>query len=414
MGRINPEVAGAAAPVRSRARYLAANSPFIANAVGNYATALSGTGIMATPKHSDTDTRAALSENFDLWAESCDAEQRTDWYGLQADISRGLVVDGEAFVQIIQTADGLKLRLLPPELVDETLTRDLGDGAVIVSGVEFDASGQRVAYHVLADRPNNQFASYAPPVRVPADQLLHVMKSLSAGQVRGISWLAPMILPANEFDQLCDALLTGAKVAAMHAGFITDLNGTATDPYQGNELDGGLEPGALKRLPVGTDVKFNSPDQSKDLSAFIRLNLQQLAAGLGLPEHMLSGDLTGANYSSLRAGLLPFRQRVEAIQYLTLVPQLLNPVFREVTTWAVLSGELNAPDFEANPRAYFACEWLPPAHLQVDPKKQIDADIAELEAGLTSRRKLVAQRGWNIEDLDSEIAADKREVDTSA
>jgi capsid protein len=43
--------------------------------------------------------------------------------------------------------------------------------------------------------------------------------------------------------------------------------------------------------------------------------------------------------------------------------------------------------------------------------KQVQADVAELEAGLTSRRNLVAERGWNLADLDREIAADvyKRE-----
>lgn len=40
------------------------------------------------------------------------------------------------------------------------------------------------------------------------------------------------------------------------------------------------------------------------------------------------------------------------------------------------------------------------------PAKQVQADVAEFEAGLTSRRKLVAARGWSLEDLDAEIAAD--------
>ena len=38
--------------------------------------------------------------------------------------------------------------------------------------------------------------------------------------------------------------------------------------------------------------------------------------------------------------------------------------------------------------------------------KQVQADVAEMNAGLTSRRKLVAARGWAVEDLDAEIAAD--------
>ncbi|WP_238366274.1 phage portal protein [Mesobacterium pallidum] len=299
--------------------------------------------------------------------------------------------------------------MIPPELVDESLTRELAEGACIVQGVEFDPDGNRVAYHVLPSRPHDQFANYAPPVRVPADDILHIMKPLAAGQVRGVSWLAPVILPASEFDQLCDALLVGVKVAAMHSAFLVDMNGTAGEPYDGTESGGimetGLEPGTMKRLPTGYDVKFNTPGQTQEIGAFLRLNLQQLAAGLGLPEHLLSGDLTGANYSSLRAGLLPFRQRVEQVQYGTLVPQLLRPIWRRVVTFGVLSGELAAPDFESNPRAYLAAEWLPPKPMQVDPLKDVQATVAELEAGLTSRRKAVAERGWALEDLDSEIAA---------
>ena len=417
-GRINSEVAGAGASVRSRARYLANNNPWLSQAVANWAGALIGAGIVPTPKHTDAATRSEMATFWGHWSEEADADCRTDLAGLQTEVARGLVIDGEVVLQVIETENGPRLRLIPPELVDESMTRELGNGGVIVQGVEFDSDGQRAAYHVLPSRPHDQFATYAPPVRIPAGQILHVFKPLAAGQVRGVSWLAPVILPASEFDQLCDALLLGVKIAAMHAGFLVDQNGTAGEPYTGEEAGGiletGLEPGTLKRLPTGIDVKFNTPSQTQEVAAFLRLNLQQLAAGLGLPEYLLSGDLTGANYSSLRAGLLPFRQRVEQIQYGILVPQLLRPIWRRVVTWGVLSGELAAPDFEASPRDYLACEWLPPAFMQVDPAKQVQADVAEMNAGLTSRRKLVAARGWALEDLDAEIAADTFKPRTGA
>lgn len=51
-------------------------------------------------------------------------------------------------------------------------------------------------------------------------------------------------------------------------------------------------------------------------------------------------------------------------------------------------------------------EWLPPRWSQVDPLKDTEATVAEINAGLTSRKKAVAERGWNIDDLDAEIAAD--------
>lgn len=408
-GRINSEVSAAAHVVRDRARYLAANNPWMANATGNWVAALVGSGITPIPKHPDSTVRTQLSATFADWSEEADADERTDFYGLLADIARALFVDGEAFIHLLTTDDGLRLRLFPAELVDESMTRDLPGGGMIVSGIELDASGRRVAYWVFPAKPTDQFATYAPPVRIAADDMLHVFKPLAAGQVRGISWLAPVILPANEFDQLLDALLVGVKVAAMHAGFLVDQNGSG-EPYDGTGAGGimetGLEPGTLKRLPSGYDIKFNTPQQANEVAAFLRLSLQQLAAGLGLPEHLLSGDLTGANYSSLRAGLLPFRQRIEQIQYGVLIPQFLRPVWRRVITLSILSGELEAPNFEQNPRDWFAADWLPPRPMQVDPLKDTEATVAEIAAGLTSRRKAVAERGWDVNDLDTEIAAD--------
>lgn len=412
-GRVNSEVAASGATLRSRARYLANNNPWIAQAVANWTGALVGAGIVATPEHPDTTTRSDLMAAFQGWADDADADGRTDFWGLQADVARGLVLDGEAFLQVITTDDGPRLRLIPPELVDESLTRDIDNGGVIVQGVEFDSEGRRVAYHVLSYRPHDQFANYAPPVRVQADEIIHVMKPLAAGQVRGVSWLAPVILSASDFDQLCDALLMGVKVAAMHSAFLIDLNGTGGDPYDGQGEGGifetGLEPGTMKRLPTGFDVKFNTPGQLTEIGGFLRLNLQQLAAGLGLPDHMVSGDLSQTSYSSIRAGLLPFRQRVEQIQYGVLVPQFLKSVWEAVVEHAVLSGEVTAPDYESAPRAYRAA-WLPPKPMQVDPYKDTQATVAELEAGLTSRRKAVAERGWALEDLDAEIAADPRQT----
>lgn len=396
-GRTGAETMAAGPTLRARARYLANNNPWISQAVANWTGALIGPGIEPT-----ADPAAVAAWN--AWADVADADGRTDARGLQADVVRALVVDGESFVQIIDTSDGPRLRLIPSELVDESMTRELPGGRFIVSGVEFNADGTRSHYHVLPARPTDVFATIGTPVRIPASDVLHVFKPLGPGQVRGVSWLAPVILPAGEFDQLIDALLVGTKVSAMFAGFVVNQNAVGgDDPFDG-ETQPSLEPGTLQRLAGGWDVKFATPAQAQQVAPFIRLNLQMLAAGLGLPEHLLSGDLTNANYSSLRAGLLPFRQRVEQIQYHVLVPQMLGPIWREVIRWAAAAGDL--PEYEADPRRFLAVEWLPPRPMQVDPLKDVEATVAEINAGLTSRKKAVAERGWALADLDSEIALD--------
>ncbi|MBM7851338.1 lambda family phage portal protein [Methylopila capsulata] len=390
-GPINPEVSGAAATVRGRARYLARNNQWIGNAVANWTAALVGSGIRPTS------TNAEAVAAFDAWALDGDADGRTDFFGLHAVIARALVEDGESFVILRADEDGLKPQVIPAEHVDEGLTRDLGGGWYIVQGVELDASGRRVAYHVLPNNPTQAFESYAPPVRIDAADVLHIMAPIAPGQVRGVSWLAPIILPASELDQLTDALLVGAKIAAMHAGFLVDQNG-AGEPFDGTETGGiletGLEPGTLKRLPTGFDVKFNSPQQAQQTAEFVKHSLRGLAAGLGVPSHLLDGDLTGANYSSLRAGLIPFRARVEQVQYGVLVPQLLRPTWERVQ---LFGGNVGA-----------RVDWIMPKPLQVDPQKDVEADVSEINAGLASRRQKVAARGWAVEELDADIAADRK------
>jgi len=394
--RIGSEVASAAPLVRARARYLATNNPHVANGTANWVASLVGSGI--TPTSPDPEQ----IRFFNRWAQVCDFDARTDFWGLQAAIARALVVDGEAFLRLVYVDDALRLQLLPAEQVDESKTCELSNGGFVVNGVEFDSIGRRVAYWIMPVRPTDQFASFRAPVRVDAAEILHIFCPLGAGQVRGISWLAPIAVPAAELDATVDALAVGIKVSALHAGFVIDANGSgaAFDGTQsGTELDVSLEPGTMRVLPPGLDVRFNTPAAATETAAFLRFSLQALAAGFGLPEHLLSGDLTNANYSSLRAGLLPFRARCEQIQYGCLVPQLLNPLWQRVQVAELLAG---------NVTEISQVEWLPPRWQQVDPAKDVEATVAEIDAGLVSRKQAVAERGWNVEELDAEIAADRQ------
>jgi capsid protein len=125
-----------------------------------------------------------------------------------------------------------------------------------------------------------------------------------------------------------------------------------------------------------------------------------------MPEFLLSGDMRGANYSSMRSALVSWRQRCEQLQFQMLAPQLLRPVFERVVTWAILSGRIEAPDFESNPSAWLSCDVYPPAALWVDPLKDAQAQREMVDAGFMSRRQVVASLGFDVEQVDEERAAD--------
>ena len=405
-GPHNPETLAAAAPIRSRARHAYANGAYVKNGIDAQVAEIIGSGVRGNSAHPDADLRPLIDSRFAECAAEIDADGRTDFYGLQSAMVLAMIVDGESFALIEESPDGIKLRQLPAEMVDESLTRDLGAGGYCVAGVEFSASGGRVAYHILSGRPTDLFPTYQSPTRVPAADVIHLMRPIGPGQVRGVSWLAPVLLTLNEYDQLSDALLVGAKVSAMLAGFVTDgsaMGGSAFPDAQGDIADLSLEPGTIRILPAGTDIKFSAPDQAKDGIPFAKLILGQIASGLGVPTHLLDNDLTGANYSSLRAGLLPFRAKVEQLQYHTLIPQFLDPVFRRVIAHEYLAGRLDLPAIGPALKA----EWLTPSPMQVDPLKDIAALEKSLALGLTSRRQAVASLGWSVDDLDSEINADR-------
>lgn len=412
------EALAAHGPIRDRARHAVANNAWAANGGAALETALIGAGITPASLHPDQATRRMLGERYTRWSENADADGLTDWPGMQAAAVRALIVDGEAFLQEILTRDGVKYRLIPAEQVDASLTRDLGDGRHIIGGVEFDAAGRRVAYYISPSRPTDLFAAYAAPVRVPADQIIHVMRPLGAGQVRGVSWLAPVLLRLGELDQLEDALLVAAKMQAMMAAFVVDQNGNATGtPFadgsqNGTNIDLSLEPGTVRFLPAGWDVKFSNPQQASQSVEFAGMQLRAVAAGLGVPEFLLTGDMRGANYSSMRSALVAFRQRVEQIQFHTLIPQLIRPVWQRVMTVDVLRGALSIPDYESRAADYHAAEFYPPAQPWVDPLKDIQAEALAIKTGLKSRRQAVAAQGYAIEALDAEIAADQQREST--
>ena len=401
-GSHGPETLAAGPLVRSRARHAYANNGYIRNAVDAIIAEAVGAGIEANSAHPDKDTAAMIDKAF--FAADLDAEGRTDFRGLTAAAVRAEIVDGEAFFVAEHRDSGTVWRHIPAEFVDESDTRELGDGYV-VAGIEFASDGTRRAYHIRPQRPTDLYPVTQDAIRIAAEDVLHIYRQLGPGQVRGISQLAPILLTVNELDQALDAMLVGLKTSAMFAGFVTDQTnmGGAAEAFPDGMDDISLEPGVVRVLPGGMDIKFSTPDQAKESIAFAKLTLGQIAAGLGVPQHLVDGDLSQANYSSLRAGLLPFRAKVEQYVYHTLVPQFLNPVFRRFVTDEYLAGRLDVPDLSAALKA----EWLPPRPMQVDPQKDMAAAREALEMGLTSRRQAVAAMGWNVAELDREIAADR-------
>ena len=411
--------------VRRNAWANAGIEAFVANAVG--------TGIMPQSMAQDETFRVAVQALWRDWTEEADATGQTDFYGLQSLAARAMCEGGECFIRLRprrpedRLTVPLQLQLLEAEHLPLTLNTELPSGNVVRSGIEFDAMGRRVAYHLYRSHPEDGRLSPMSgqggqdTVRVPAAEIMHLYRVLRPGQIRGEPWLARALVKLNELDQYDDAELVRKKTAAMFAGFVTRLSPEDNLLGEGSaNADGvalaGLEPGTMQILEPGEDIKFSSPaDVGGSYAGFLRMQFRAVAAAMGITYEQLTGDLTQVNYSSIRAGLLEFRRRVEALQHGVIVHQLCRPIWQAWMAQVVLEGALTLPGFArgdaTQQRAFLAVKWIPQGWQWVDPLKEADAMKAAIRSGLMSRSEAISANGYDAEDVDREIAADNARAD---
>lgn len=419
--------------LRARSRDAVRKNAWASNASETFVSEAIGSGIKPQSQHPDTDIKAELQQLWLDWTDYCDAHGTQDFYGLQSLAMRSIVEGGECFVRyrlrkpIDNLTVPLQLQLLEAEHCPATKNERLENGNWIKAGIEFNQIGQRVAYWLYPVHPGERgaFAFTDPtldPVRVPASQVLHLFRPTRPGQIRGEPWLSRALVRLFDYDQYTDAELMRKKVAALFAGFIVQQNaddlvvaptpaglpaieGEPAKPERQAVATVSLEPGSLQSLEPGEDVKFSNPaDVGPGFEAFNRACLREIAASIGLTYEQLSNDLSGVNYSSIRAGLLAFRRKVEQIQHQVVVFQFCRPVWRQWLESAVFAGEIRARDYQRNKAAYVRVKWIAPGWTWVDPLKEVLAGKAAVRCGVKSLPQWVSESGYDIEEVLQETA----------
>ncbi len=87
--------------------------------------------------------------------------------------------------------------------------------------------------------------------------------------------------------------------------------------------------------------------------------------------------------------------------------QLCRPVWNRWLRDAVLAGTIDISCFADDPNAYLPVKWIPPKWDWVDPFKDRKAEIEAVNAGLKSRSDVIESEGYDAEEVDRRIAADK-------
>ena len=385
--------------LRERARDIYRNNCWGRRAVDTVVVGTVGAGIKPQIRLADAELKRRVQQEWLRWTDSADAAGRFDLYGLQQAALRAAMIDGECLLRMV-TAPEQRVPLQVQLLASEYLDTSRIDNKTL-NGIEYDAAGRRRAYWIYLKHPAS--APDMRSVRVPAEQIVHLYAPLQPGLERGVSWLAPAMLPLREIQEFVEASLVKQKIGALMTAFITSPDGTS--PLGGTPTTPpSLEPGSAVLLAPGQDVTVSEPPQAGDFESFVRSQLRAVASALGVPYELLAGDVSQITFASGRHALLEFRRQLESIQHHLMVFQLCRPTWNAWTRLAIAAGVLPEGD-------YSGVRWIAPSLEMLDAGAEVRAMIQRVRAGFTSRSEVVSTSGLDIEEIDLEVQADNRRAD---
>jgi len=401
--------------IRNRCRELARNDEYVRRYLGLLKTNVVGpTGVNLQAKARNADGGLDAPGNkiveaaWSTWARrgNCTADGRLSFTDAQRLFIEALARDGEVLVRFVagfSNRDTFAIEFIESDLLDEELNTTAENGNRIRMGVEVDAFGASVAYHLLREHPGDQelASGYSRKyTRVPADQMLHLFLTERAHQTRG----APMLVAAMSSLKILhgyrEAELVAARVAASKMGFITSPDG---EGYTGDDQEGhapvmSAEPGSFEQLPAGMDIKLFDPTHPTTAFAdFNKAILRGIASGLGVSYASLASDLESVNYSSIRQGSLEERDFYKTLQQF-MIDHFVEPIFQAWLRQSMTADSLPLPMSKYDKFAENII-YRPRGFQWVDPLKEMNAQIKGVENGVLSLQDVASHYGRDIEEV---------------
>ncbi len=430
---IDVDVAASLERMRGRSRALANDNDYakkylqmvVQNVVGP--TGFSLQVLASEGARLDSLANTLIEQSFAAWARrgSCEITGQLSFVDVKSLVAMAVARDGEALVRMVRgQAAGNRwaftLQVLDIDRLPTNFNLALPGGARIVMGVELDRYGRPVAYHLHRTHPGSTVGAYQQGdlERVPATDILHLFRPVRPEQRRGIPAMHTAMLRMQMLGKFEAAAVVAARKGAETLGFFVTPNGEAPvvgeTNADGNQVDTSV-PGQYDTLPAGYDFRpYESKYPNEVYAAFVKGALRGIASGLGVSYNSLASDLEGVNYSSIRAGVLEERDAWMAWQN-WMIEALLTPVYENWLQSALLAGAVTTAAGNQLPATkvdkFMAHAWQGRRWAWVDPMKDIQANIEAVNAGLKSRREVIAEQGRDIDEVWAQLQAEQAEAE---
>lgn len=465
--------------LRERSRVLEMTSPLAAAAINTTTTKTVGSGIYVKPsidyeflgisRQEAEEWEHTAEREFLLWSDSkhCDASCIHNFYEMQDLIFRGMISNGDGFAI---TKYGKATPFMPYELRLQIIESDrvctpyggsknletynfttvegmnAKTGNRIISGIEIDDDGRKVAYHICNRYPDEyqrltrqirewkRIEAYGKQTGNP--NVLHLYTATRAGAYRGVPLLSVAIEPLKQLTRYSDAELMASVVASMFTVFVKTNGSSASNPLSGMQNPFGysgrmaqaeeikrsnvdeisMGNGAITMLEDGEDISIANPSRpNSNYDAFVLSIVKQIGAAVEIPYEVLLKSYT-SSYSASRAALLEAAE-VFRTRRTRLVDGFCQPTYEMWLAEAVARGRIKAKGFFSDPlihKAWCGAKWNSTATVPVlDPTKEVEAAARRVEEGFSTREEeTVALTGGDFRtNVDLLIQENKRLIE---
>lgn len=359
----------------------------------------------------DNNANESLEKNWKKWTNTADITGKT-WLDFQQSVARSYLIDGEVFCRFVNNGKQIGLQLIDTQRIP---TNYNDSNRNIVQGIKYDDWGLPVSYFVSKSDVNTMTMGYSHSrnyVEIKADDMLHVANVKAIGQGRGLPVIASVLDTAHMLNEYTKATVDNAIASAKMTGFIenkdgeTETDGTDFDPTSGQQSLS-LDSPVIQSLPMGATFNAYNPQfPENQLGEFVKVQLQKMASGLGINYSSLSNDLQSVNFSSLRQGTLEQRDTYKVLQSI-FINGIFMPVYHRWLERNLLIGipvANSGKKLTRNIEVYKDVEFLPRPYDWIDPVKDVNAKIAEINNGLKSRHDVVRESGRDPQAVDKSIA----------
>lgn len=424
--------------LRYQARYLDENHDLARSVLNTLVAHIVGTGLLTFPmvKNSSGELMDDINDRIETlwndWAKLPEVTQTEDWGKVQRLACRSWLRDGEVFAQLIKGTvpkldHGTEVAFSIEPMEADYCPIGFNDDALgIRQGIKKSAWGRPNTYYFYKTFPTegqgnsviggipfqSVFISLDQVKGIIAQNVIHLKHTDRIRQTRGVSIFASVFNRLDDLKDYEESERMAARIGAAFAFAITktiDYAGEDADPNRFRELD--LAPGIIAdNLQPGESIeslKNERPDNK--ITEFRKNQLKAIAGGVNAGYSSIAKDYEGS-YSSQRQELVE-QARVYKLLRDEFVRVYVGRIYKAFIETTRDQGLIDYRG--ADPLTMFDAEHVGLGTPYIEPQRETEAAIKNVQAGFKSKTQVILESGGNPREVTKQIGRE-REKDNEA